>query len=288
MITPDLNSDLKVCQSIHKKYGKTYYFATHFFPKELQDATHALYAFFRLSDEIVDSPQNKNADAIQQELQSFKEQWQQAYYGGESENPVLRATSYMFKKYTIPLEYSVLFLDAMHQDVGTYRYATYQDLKNYVYGSASVVGLMMSYCIGFSDKQVLLYAEKLGYAMQLTNFLRDIKEDYVERGRIYMPLEELQRFGLQEDDIVKERMSEHFVSFMKFQIARTRVLYAEADKGIVMLSPRGRFAVKIASVLYGHILHEIERQGYDVYKKRAQVSLSKKLLLLIQILLKQK
>ncbi|MES2436395.1 MAG: phytoene/squalene synthase family protein [Patescibacteria group bacterium] len=282
MSTQNLKSDFEFCRLIHKKYGKSYYFATKFFPKDLRNATYALYAFFRLPDEIVDSQKDKTTTETNKELQQFKQQWEQAYTTGQSNSPALRANSYVFKKYSIPYEYSESFLDAMVQDTHVARYATYQDLEKYMYGSASVVGLMMSYVIGFSDKQALEYAKKLGYAMQLTNFLRDIKEDYVQRGRIYMPLDELARFGLREEDIAQEKMSENFVDFMKFQINRTRELFKEADIGIPMLSQKGRFAVKIAAVLYGHILHEIEKLDYNIYKQRARVSVTKKILLLIK------
>lgn len=287
MITYNNNSDFEICRLIHKKYGKSYYFATYFFPKDLRNATYSLYAFFRLPDEIVDSQGIKGRDLIMDEMQTFRNDWKNAYSTGESDNPVLRATAFVFKKYSIPFEYSEVFLNSMLQDISTSRYATYKDLEDYMYGSAAVVGIMMSYVIGFSDKQALIYAEKLGYAMQVTNFLRDIKEDYKERGRIYMPQDELSAFGLKEDDIKQERVSENFVRFMRFQIDRARSLYNEADKGIKMLSPRGRLSVKIASVLYGHILYEIEKQGYNIYEERARVSFGKKILLLIQTLLKQ-
>lgn len=286
MIIPNRHSDFEACRLINKKYGKSYYFATYFFPRDLKQATYSLYAFFRLPDEIVDSQGLKKSDLVMNELQSFKQEWKSAYNTGKTDNPVLRATAFTFKKYNIPFEYSEVFLDSMIQDVDTNRYATYKDLEGYMYGSAAVVGIMMSYVIGFSDKQALIYAEKLGYAMQITNFLRDIKEDYKERNRIYMPQQDLSRFGLTESDIAQERMSENFINFMKFQIDRARILYEEADKGIAMLSKRGRFAVRIASVLYGNILYEIEKQEYNIYKKRARVSFGKKIYLVIKTILK--
>jgi phytoene synthase len=286
MMNRQLEQDFKVCCSINKKYGKSYYFATKFFPKEKRLATHALYAFFRLFDEIVDTQNLENNEVQYRGLQEFRLDWQKAYETGKSDHPVLRATAYVFKKYAIPYQYSESFVEAMIQDTKVGRYETYEDLKAYMYGSAAVVGLMMTHVIGFKKQETLVFAEKLGYAMQLTNFLRDIGEDYEERGRIYMPLDELAKFNITEDDIGNHDISERFVSFMKFQIDRARLLYKEADEGIPDLHRDGRFAVKMASILYGNILDEIQKQKYDVYVKRARVSTAKKLTLFLKLLFK--
>lgn len=258
----------EACRLIHKHHGTSYYFATRLFPKDLRLATHALYAFFRVPDEIVD-----NASAAKEEaLQTWMNDWYEAHVTGVSRNPVLQATSYIFHKYSIPFAYSEAFLKAMQQDLQKTRYATYEELQAYMYGSAAVVGLMMMHVIGFSDPRAIEYAEKLGYAMQLTNFLRDIREDLDQRGRIYLPEDELERFGIRESGLASGLVDENWKQFMRFQIERADRLYEEANQGIQFLRPRGRLAVRAGSDLYRMILRKIEGQGYDVFKTRARTS----------------
>lgn len=276
-------------KAITKKYGTSYYFATRFFPDEMRYATYALYAFFRLPDEIVDNPAGDKTPAeLSQELEEWHEKWRQAYKTEDTDSGILNITAETFKKFDIPYQYSEDFLKAMKQDITKERYQTYQELEDYMYGSAAVVGLMMSHVIGFSDKKALEYAEKLGYAMQLTNFLRDIREDYELRGRIYMPLDEMARYTLGEEDIKNHVVDDRFTPFMKFQVERTRELYTEADKGIKYLNPDGRFAVIMARTLYSAILGKIEEQDYDVYSKRARTSKREKVYLLGKQVLKHR
>lgn len=260
-MTLELQNAYKECQRIHAEHGKSYYFATHFFPKDLRMATYALYAFFRLPDEIVDNPKTSDPRT---ELARFRDDWRSC----RPSHPVLMAALDTFERYRIPFEYSEAFLDAMEQDTWKRTYADYAELERYMYGSAAVVGLMMCHVIGFKPG-ALAYAEKLGYAMQLTNFLRDIKEDKESRGRVYLPQDELARFG---DD---------HAGFMKFQIARADAMYEEANKGIPLLAPRGRFAVRTASNLYREILRKIEARGYDV-SVRVRTTFLEKILITIK------
>ena len=166
-------------ESVTKQFGTSYYFATKFLPNDLRKATYALYSFFRIPDEIVDNAVDKKEKFILSELKDWEQMWQQAYNGEKTKYPVLNITADVFKKYNIPYQYSIDFLNSMKQDVYTKKYKTYKDLQDYMYGSASVVGLMMCYIIGFNDIRALE-----GEAMQLTNFIRDVGEDYKERGRI--------------------------------------------------------------------------------------------------------
>ncbi len=272
-MTTELENAYEACRKIHAQHGKSYYFATRFFPKDLRLATYALYAFFRLPDEIVDNPTTSDARA---DLESFREDWR----SGASKQPVLLAARDTFQRYRIPFEYSDAFLDAMIQDTWKKRYATYEELEQYMYGSAAVVGLMMSHVIGF-EGPALEYAKKLGYAMQLTNFLRDIREDLEQRDRIYLPEDELVRYGVTEVDLRSHRMTPSFEAFMKFQIARADRLYDEANSGIRYLHARGRFAVRSASDLYRAILRKIEQNHYDVFQKRVSTSALEKIRLTI-------
>jgi phytoene synthase len=149
-----------------------------------------------------------------------------------------------------------------------------------MYGSASVVGLMMSYVIGFSDKQALVHAEQLGHAMQLTNFLRDIQEDIVDRNRIYLPQEDLDRFNVTEEDIVHHRWAPDMEALMKFQAKRAEQLYKDAEQGIAMLNKQGRVAVRLGSRLYEALLTKLSQQGWNPYAGRASTSLWEKITLI--------
>lgn len=270
-----------------KKFGKSYYFATRFFPKPQREATYALYAFFRLPDDVVDVALTNGAQA-KKELEHWTELWKNALATahvkeGDADLQLLRYIARVFETYKIPQRYSFEFLDAMMQDCSKKKYQTYAELRAYMYGSASVVGLMMTHVIGYSDQKAFEHAKALGEAMQLTNFLRDIGEDWTLRGRVYLPVEDLKRFGVSQEDIAQANKTPEFVRLLQFEIERARALYAKAEVGIRYLSPSGRVAVRVASALYAGILDAIEAQNYDVFGKRAKTSLLRKVSLAVPV-----
>lgn len=269
---------LRQAKVINYRHGTSYFWATLLFPKEIRSAVHILYAFFRIPDEIVDQRQANPEGS----LHSWFEKWQQAYETKVSTEPILYATSKIFDQYKIPYEYSVSFFAAMRQDLVQKRYADYEALEQYMYGSAAVVGLILSHVIGFSEASALVDAQKLGYAMQLTNFLRDIDEDYQHRNRVYFPQTELKQFGLTDQDIAEKRFNKDFQRFVLFQVKRARELYAKAEIGIDKLNPRGRKAVRVASRLYAAILIKIVEQDGNVFLKRARTTMVEKILILIK------
>lgn len=279
-------NDLVFCKNIHRTYGKNYFFATRFFPKDLRQATYVLYAFFRIPDEIVDSSHGAPIEEVREKLTGWEEAWVDAYEGQESNDPVIRASVSVFKKYNIPLQYARDFLHAMKQDLWKDRYATYEELEEYMYGSAGVVGLIMTHVIGFHDERALPYAKDLGYAMQLTNFLRDIDEDYRDRGRIYLPIEDLEHFSYSEDDIQQQNFSPHASRLMAFEIARARALYRKAEKGIPHLYKRGRLAVRLALSIYEAILDKLEAQEMNPFIGRATTSFLEKVRITLHVLWK--
>jgi phytoene synthase len=266
-------------QALHRLHGKSYYFATQLFPRPLRQATYAIYAFVRVPDEIVDNSPQSTPDeraAIALRLNQWRHDWQQAYAQKKSADPVLHVASLTYHAYNIPPSTAEDFIDAMIQDLEQGRYRDFDDLKGYMWGSACVVGVMMSHLIGFKKPEALQHAAKLGYAMQLTNFLRDIDEDFQLRNRIYMPQDELARFGLSDDDIAQRRFSPAFREFMKFQAQRAHGLYEEANAGIPMLDRQGRGAVLAASTLYRAILDKLEAQNWNPFTQRAKTNLPEK------------
>jgi phytoene synthase len=267
-----LAEGLRGCQEITHRYGTSYYFATQFFPREVREGIYAAYAFARIPDEIVDARAKSSKEETLGLLHDWRENWRAATAAGGSDDEVMNAIVHEFAKFRIPAEDGEAFLKSMFMDEEKFRYATYAELEEYMYGSAGVIGLMVTRMVGYSSEKAFEHALKLGYAFQLTNFLRDIREDYEELGRVYMPQDELRRFGLTDEDIEDGNYNDNFVEFMKFQIERNRQVYREALPGIPMLAPRGRLAVKVAYVLYSAILKEIERANYNIYKGRVRTN----------------
>ncbi len=164
----------------------------------------------------------------------------------------------------------------MDQDTYTFEYETYEDARKYMLGSAAVVGRMMTRVLGYTSEAAFGYAETLGYAMQWTNFLRDIDEDWRERGRVYLPQDRLRAHGLATGTIAARDASPAFLALMKEEIARADAFYAEAEQGIALLAPSGQRGVRLASRLYQEILRELEKQDRNPFVGRARTSLFRK------------
>ena len=268
---------IRGCRAIIRRYGTSYYFATQFFPREVREGIYAAYAFARIPDEIVDGREKSSRAETLRLLEDWRERWRAATAAGGSDDAVMNSIVHHFAKFGIPTEDGEAFLRSMFMDEERSRYESYRELEQYMYGSAGVIGLMVTRIVGYSGDKAFAHAVKLGYAFQLTNFLRDIREDYEELGRVYMPQDEMRRFGVFDDDIASGNYDERFVKFMKFQIERNRQVYREALPGIRMLARRGRLAVTISYVLYSAILKEIERANYNIYKGRVRTNGRQKL-----------
>ena len=266
-----LAESYELCRRVQKAHSRTYYFSTRLFPAEVRPRVHALYAFMRYADEIVDSPHDLPLDAQLDALEAFEAETMAAVAGEVVSNPVLRAYADTVRSCGIDPATIKAFMESMKMDTRVFRYPTFEDLEVYTYGSAAVVGLMMCRVVGAAQGEADPHAEALGVAMQLSNFLRDIGEDW-RRGRVYLPLEDLRAFGYAEEDLAAGVVDERFVDLMRFEIDRARRLYAYADEGIGFI-PRGRrYPVVVARELYAAILDRIEAQRYDVYGRRAEVS----------------
>ncbi len=264
-----LAESYELCRRVQRAHSRTYYFSTQLFPPEVRPRVHALYAFMRYADEIVDNP-HRTAPAEQLiALEDFERETLAAIGGEAVPNPVLRAYADTVNRCGIEPETIRAFMESMKMDTRVFRYPTFEDLEVYTYGSAAVVGLMMCRVVGADDRRADQHAEALGVAMQLSNFLRDVAEDWA-RGRVYLPLEDLKRFGYGEEDLASGVVDGRFVELMRFEIERARRLYAFADGGMAFI-PRGRrYPVRVARELYAGILDRIEAQGYDVFSRRAE------------------
>ena len=265
------------CDSLTARCSRTFYLATQFLPPSRRKAVRALYAFCRTSDDLVDCPDNH--------IDKAWSAWRQRAFSTAppSHDLVCVAWTDTRLRYRIPLHYAEQLLEGIGRDRCQTRYRTFEDLASYAYSVASTVGLMSMHIIGFSGKEAIPFAIRLGVALQLTNILRDVGEDW-RAGRVYLPQEELAAYGLEEADLACGRVDGRWRAFMRFQILRNRLLYADACPGIRLLNKDGRFAVAAAADLYGAILGDIEAHDYDVFHRRAHLSAAEKLLRLPAVL----
>lgn len=261
------------CELITREHSRTFYIASSMLPQDQKLAMRALYAFCRVSDDLVDRNPHDKATSLAD--------WRQrSLTGVPLENDlVARAWVDARTRYHIPRQYAEQLLDGIATDLTQARYQSFDELAHYCYAVASTVGLMSMHIVGYSSKEAIPYAVKLGVALQMTNILRDVGEDW-RNGRLYLPQDELAAYGLTEDDIARGTIDDRWRAFMGFQIERTRRLYADALPGIALLGQRGRVAVGAAAELYQAILKDIEANDYDVFTRRAHVDDRQKLLLM--------
>lgn len=261
------------CEQMTAQHSRSFFLASALLPAQKRQAIRSLYAFCRTTDDTVDNS-NENSE---EQLKA----WRKRSLSGQPSptDAVATAWAHTRLRYQIPKRYAEQLIEGVARDLSQNRYETFDELTQYCYGVASTVGLMSMHIIGYKGEQAIPYAVKLGVALQLTNILRDIKEDWA-MDRLYLPLEELDFFRLAETDIAQGRVDERWQAFMKFQINRARRLYAEAWPGIALLAPEGRVAIAAAATFYRGILDDIERHHYDVFSRRAYVSGGQKLRML--------
>lgn len=251
-------------------YSKSFYFSARMLPSEQRWATYALYGFCRYCDNLIDTPRQRTKLELLKEIQFVAEELRIAYDTGESEHPVIRAFILVAKSYGIPIAYPLDLLKGVAMDIQRTRYKTFDDLSLFCYRAAAVVGLMMTHVLGYKDDRAFDYAKQLGIAMQLTNILRDIKEDK-EMGRIYLPQIEWVQFGVSERDILEEKMTPQLKSLIKYQVERADRYYAEAIPGISLLKTESQYAIYSAAKIYRGILRKIEAHDYNPFLGRVFV-----------------
>lgn len=272
---PELRESYLECKRLNSQHGKTYYLATLLLPKEKRPYVHALYGFARYADEIVDDLDSKLSPLEKRdELERWSYQLLQDIKSGRSNDHIGRALVDTVRRFDIPIAYFEAFLHSMAMDLDVIEYESFEDLMEYVYGSAAVIGLQMVPILGALPgklEQANSAAEKLGIAFQLANFIRDVGED-LERGRVYLPVNELSRFGVDRKMLERRALTPEIVEALKFQIERVRELKREADNGISLLAQESRPCIEAASELYCGIVDEVEKIGYEVFKLRAKTS----------------
>ena len=267
-------------RKITAHYSKSFYFSAQMLPKEQRWATFALYGFCRHCDNLIDIPRQRTKTEILREIQLLTEELKVAYNTGESQHPIIRAFILVAKAYTIPIEYPRDLLRGVAMDVQQVRYETFDELSLFCYRVAAVVGLMMTSVLGYKDERAFDYAKQLGIAMQLTNILRDVKEDK-EMGRLYIPQTDLAQFSVTEQDIFAEKMTPQLRALMKFQIERADQYYTEAIPGISLLKTESQYAIYAAAKIYRGILRKIEERDYNPFLSRVFVPSTQKIKILL-------
>jgi phytoene synthase len=274
---PDLRASYEECKRLNALHGKTYYLATLLLPKAKRPFVHALYGFARYADEIVDDLASELS--IEEKSEALSN-WGNGVLAdlkkGTSEDHVGRALIDTVKRFDIPHEHFEAFLHSMTMDLTVQEYETYEDLLEYVYGSAAVIGLEMVPILGPLHNDAFEAAKKLGIAFQLANFIRDVDED-LDRGRVYLPIKELAQFGVTREMLEERVLTPEIVEALKFQIARVRQLQADAAPGIAMLEATSRPCIEAASTLYCGIVDEVEKIGYDIFNQRAKTSTARRI-----------
>ena len=264
------------CQAVTKREARNFYFAFITLPARRRRAIYAVYAFARLADDIADGEapvpeKTTGLAALRQDLH--------AAYAGDPRGHVFTALAHAASEYGIEQALFDQLIDGVEMDLVPRRYATFDELREYCYRVASVVGLISIDIFGYRDPRARDAAIDLGLAMQLTNIMRDLRED-AEAGRVYLPAEDMERFGYSEDELMRGVVSPSFVELMRFEAERARRYYRSAATLLNYLSPRSRACPAVLHGLYSRLLDRMEQRGFAVFGDRVRLSSGEKLRLM--------
>jgi phytoene synthase len=269
-----LAADYERCADVTRRSSSNFYYAFMLLPAERRRALYAVYAFCRFVDDIADDEAIRDPALL---LARWREELERVYRGAPT-HPISRALADSVRHFSIPREYFEEVIAGVEMDLSRRRYTTFEELRLYCYRVASAVGLICIEVFGYSNPEAKVYAENLGIAFQITNILRDVRED-AARGRIYLPLEDLARFAVTEDEILRGVYSDAFVRLMEFEAGRAREYYTRAERA---LPPEDRSSLLTAEAMrsiYGALLNLIVSSRYQVLDRRLSLSAPKKLYL---------
>jgi phytoene synthase len=267
MQDPELAAAYARCKAIHRKYDPSFYAGCLMLPPAKRPYIDSLYAHARLLDQIVDDPAEPDAAAKAARLDERVAAYELALEQGDSPDPVLKAAAHTAATWNIPIEHFHAFTDTMRSDITVTEYATYDDLLAYMYGAAALLGLQLIPILEPLDPSAAERSIAVGHALQLTNILRDIDED-LGRGRLYLPREDLDKFGVSRADFEARTMTDAIRALLKFEVDRARGYYADAHAALALLHPSSRECVGTALTLYAGILDSLEQADYQVFGVR--------------------
>ena len=274
----DLDQAYDYCQRIAKTHAKNFYYAFRTLPSAKRRAIYAVYAFCRYCDDAADEnlPPDEKRRLLEQTRNRLRDQ------SLSSQDPVFVALENVIRDFGIPRRYFEDVIRGVETDLEVSRFQTFDDLRDYCYLVASTVGLICIEIFGYDDPVASEYAVDFGIAMQLTNIMRDVKED-AERDRIYLPLDDIDRFGYSEQDLMNGRNNDNFRSLMDFEAARARRYFDSGARLFPLLSRESRACAAVLHQLYSRILDRMESSGYDVFERRIGLSAGEKLLLVARL-----
>ena len=265
------------CKSLSRRTAGNFYFSFLTLPAECFRDMCALYAFMRISDDLGDDTSVPLAERAARLLE-WRADLDRALRGETVDHPVYPALMQMMERHRVPPEYLFAVIDGVRMDLEPAGFETVDDLMNYCYHVAGAVGLCCIHVWGFHDERAVDLAIDCGRAFQLTNILRDLGED-VRVGRVYLPREDLRRFGYSERDLAEHRCDERFAKLMQFEVERAKGYYCRARQLYSYLDPPGRPIYAAMLQIYGGLLQGIERCRYDVFRRRVRLSRARKLLI---------
>jgi phytoene synthase len=267
-VDPRLHSAYRACRRMQWRHDPTFYWATRRLPADVRPAVHALYGFLRGADQLVDGPRRAaTPDARRRALDAWQAELERGLASGSCEHPVIAAVVDAGIRHELPMSELSVYMDSMRVDCGPVRLRTREDLDRYMRGSAGAVGLLMAPLLGTPPSLHAAMA-RLGVAFQLTNFIRDVREDY-ELDRVYLPAEDRERFGVSERDIAQGRVTPGFRSLLAREVDRARELFAATATLPDALSPGVRPGMRLARTIYAGVLDRVEAIGFDVLRGRA-------------------
>jgi phytoene synthase len=279
-MTDPLHESYRACEEVARREAANFYPAFRILPREQRLAMCALYTFMRIADDLGDDD-----GPIDQKAKNLDD-WRRGMHDALAGNPTHPSHAALvdtLRTFAIPVQYLDDVIDGVAMDLGPVRYQTWDELKVYCYRVASAVGLACIHIWKFTDAAATSFAELAGYAFQLTNILRDVKED-AERGRVYLPAEEMDRFGVTFEDLRAGKLDRRFRDLMKFEADRAREFYEASQPLAPLLPPPGRAVFLMMSRTYRQLLDEIAARDYDVFSQRVRVSKWKKLQFALSVL----
>jgi len=253
-----------------------FFYSFSLLPRREREAMRRIYDFCRYTDDLVD----ESADGIEEKKEKLQ-QWRyevEACYNGNPLHPIMRGLSKVLASFDIPKEYLLSLIDGVEMDLVKNRYETFEDLQKYCYAVASTVGLMCIQVFGYRHEETREYAINLGYALQITNILRDVRQD-AAIGRIYLPLEDLRAFNYDEESLIASQYDSRFIQLMKFETSRAKEFYEKARYFLEKDERPAMFAAEIMDAIYFRILRKIEIAKYNVFDRRIRVSSTHKVLI---------
>ena len=259
-----MNPD-EYCQNVAAKSGSSFYYAFLFLPPERRKAITALYAFCREVDDVVDEV--SEASVARMKLAWWRSQIENLFAGKVPEHPIMQALAPHIKPFGLEAKQLHAIIEGMEMDLEQYQYGDYASLKKYCWHAAGVVGELSAKIFGYTNPQTMEYADKLGLAFQLTNIIRDVGDD-ARRGRIYLPIEDLQRFEVTQNDILDSNYNDNFVALMQFQTDRAREAYQAAMLALPEEDRRAQRPGLLMAAIYYALLDEIERDRWHVLDQR--------------------